>query len=54
VVLVVRDDGDGLPARARAGGLSGMRERAMLIGAELDVSSGAQAGTTITLRVPAA
>jgi two-component system sensor histidine kinase UhpB len=50
-VLEVRDDGRGLPARVRQGGLAGMRERAMLIGAVLEVQSGG-GGTAVMLRIP--
>ncbi len=41
VVLTVADDGRGLPAAmpAHATGLAGMRERAILIGAELEIDS---------------
>jgi two-component system sensor histidine kinase UhpB len=53
VVLEVRDDGRGLPARMREGGLAGMRERAMLIGAALEVESGGS-GTAVILRIPEA
>jgi two-component system, NarL family, sensor histidine kinase UhpB len=35
-------------------GLAGMRERAMLIGAELDIESHPHAGVEIRLAVPAA
>jgi two-component system sensor histidine kinase UhpB len=52
VVLRVRDDGSGLPPEANAGGLRGMRERAMVIGAQLEILSGARRGTEIVLRVP--
>ena len=52
VVLVVGDNGRGLPERRREGGLGGMRERAMLIGAELEVSSEAGGGTKVQLDVP--
>jgi two-component system sensor histidine kinase UhpB len=52
VVLTVSDDGRGLPRITRVGGLGGMRERAMLIGAQLDVRSGAGTGTEIVLSVP--
>jgi two-component system sensor histidine kinase UhpB len=52
VLLVVRDDGHGLPEARRDGGLAGMRERALLIGAELDVRAGARGGTEIVLSVP--
>jgi two-component system sensor histidine kinase UhpB len=54
VVLEVRDDGQGLPAHTREGGLAGMRERAMLIGAELELQSEPARGTAIVLRVPRA
>jgi two-component system sensor histidine kinase UhpB len=54
VVLEVRDDGQGIPARVREGGLAGMRERAMLIGAELELHTQAAQGTAVILRVPPA
>ena len=43
-VLVVRDDGRGLDpgARSSSHGIRGMRERAMLIGAELAIGPGAR------------
>jgi two-component system sensor histidine kinase UhpB len=50
VMLVVRDNGRGLPERRREGGLAGMRERSLLIDAELEVNTGP--GTEITLTVP--
>jgi signal transduction histidine kinase/ligand-binding sensor domain-containing protein len=60
VELVVEDDGKGFdPAAAGAGGgrggfgLSGMRERARLLGGTVSVRTGAGAGTTITTRIPA-
>jgi two-component system sensor histidine kinase UhpB len=52
VVLAVRDDGRGLPDVRREGGLAGMRERALLIDADLDVRSAAGGGTEIVLSVP--
>jgi two-component system, NarL family, sensor histidine kinase UhpB len=54
VVLRVRDDGRGLPADAlsSSNGIRGMRERAMLIGARLSLSSRSP-GTEVVLRVPA-
>jgi two-component system sensor histidine kinase UhpB len=53
VVLAVCDDGRGFEGPARySGGLTGMRERAMLIDSELDISSTAGSGVSITLRVP--
>jgi two-component system sensor histidine kinase UhpB len=53
VELEVRDVGSGFePARVHAGsGLRGMRERALLIGAELDVRSAPGRGTSIRLRL---
>lgn len=53
VVLVVHDDGQGLPEPRREGGLAGMRERALLIDADLKVRPGAGGGTEIVLTVPA-
>ena len=55
VVLSVADDGCGLPVplSTRAGGLDGMRERAILIGAELEIDSTAGRGVEVSLRVAA-
>jgi two-component system, NarL family, sensor histidine kinase UhpB len=53
VVLRVRDDGRGLSEITRQGGLTGMRERAMLVGATLEVLSQPPAGTEIILTVVA-
>ena len=45
VVLTVRDDGRGLPESLSASaGVAGMRERAMLVGAELEIGSHPDAG----------
>jgi two-component system, NarL family, sensor histidine kinase UhpB len=54
VTLTVRDDGRGFVSRGANGGagLRGMRERAVLIGATLDVESRPGAGTTVRLRLP--
>jgi nitrate/nitrite-specific signal transduction histidine kinase len=59
--LRVRDDGKGidpevLDGQARAGhfGLPGMRERAELIGGNLEVWSQRQSGTEVALNIPAA
>jgi len=56
VELIVRDDGVGIPAAAGAGngGVRGMRERALLIGAELTLGPASPGGTTVRLRVPVA
>jgi two-component system sensor histidine kinase UhpB len=53
VVLRVDDDGIGLGDAkdiGTGGGIRGMRERALLVGGELELASGA--GTTVTLSVP--
>jgi two-component system sensor histidine kinase UhpB len=52
VALAVRDNGRGLPDQARERGLGGIRERAMLIGADVEIASEPNAGTTIVLHVP--
>lgn len=52
VTVVVEDDGRGLPATGREGhGLTGMRERAALVGATLRID-GRDGGTTIRLTLP--
>jgi two-component system sensor histidine kinase UhpB len=49
-VLRIADDGRGVNGGRNGGlGLSGMRERALLVGGTLDVRSGHGRGTTITL-----
>jgi two-component system sensor histidine kinase UhpB len=54
VVLTVRDDGGGLPPAAfrSSQGIRGMRERAMLIGAQLTIGEPAAGGTEVQLRIP--
>jgi two-component system sensor histidine kinase UhpB len=54
VVLSVRDDGIGLPPRSDGDltGIRGMRERALLVGAELAIRSSSGRGTEIRLRLP--
>ena len=54
VTLRVRDDGQGLPAAAAASstGIRGMRERAMLIGAQFSIGPADGGGTEVVLRVP--
>jgi two-component system sensor histidine kinase UhpB len=53
VTLVVADHGHGLPPRRRESGLRGMRERAMLIDAELEIQSETNQGTEVRLTVRA-
>jgi two-component system sensor histidine kinase UhpB len=54
VILTVRDDGDGLPPGAfrSSHGIRGMRERAMLIGAQLTIAAVPTGGTEVKLAVP--
>ncbi len=54
VVLRVRDDGRGLEpdSNGDAGGLAGMRERAMLAGGALTVRRVQPSGTEVVLEVP--
>jgi two-component system, NarL family, sensor histidine kinase UhpB len=55
VELEVADDGRGFPfERSERGlGIAGMRERALLIGAELTIESRPGEGTTVRLSIPA-
>ena len=52
VVLIVGDNGRGLPPRLSEGGLGGMRERALVINGQLEIRPGTPRGTDIVLRVP--
>jgi len=57
LTLTIRDEGTGfvaVPVGERAGhfGLTGMRERARLLGGELALDSAPGAGTTVTVTVP--
>ena len=64
IVASVTDDGKGLPDAGRLGprgdgleggfGMSGMRERAELIGGELEFAPAPGAGTVVRLTVPLA
>jgi len=47
--LTVRDDGRGINGAQPGAGIQGMRERALLLGAQLDIDSDSE-GTTVTLR----
>ena len=58
--LRIRDDGEGIPAHLAGGdgparhfGLRGMRERAKLIGGQLEMWSSVDSGTEIELTIPA-
>jgi two-component system, NarL family, sensor histidine kinase UhpB len=55
VLLVVRDDGRGLPpdAHRRSTGIRGMRERALLVGARLELRPVDPSGTEVRLHLPA-
>jgi two-component system, NarL family, sensor histidine kinase DevS len=54
VRVEVRDDGRGLDPDSvdSSRGLTGMRERAELLGGELEVAAGPGGGTTVSVRVP--
>ena len=52
VELRVRDDGHGLGDAPEGSGIRGMRERALLIGADLALGPGPGGGTEIRLAVP--
>jgi len=56
IVLRVRDDGRGVSPRSllSSNGIRGMRERAMLIGANLALDSPPGGGTEVRLTIPAA
>ncbi len=52
VELCVRDDGIGLGNAGEGAGIRGMRERALLVGADLTLGPGPTGGTEVRLRVP--
>lgn len=56
VILVINDDGIGFPVNqlehTQSLGIVGMRERALLLGAQFQLESALGRGTTITLRIP--
>lgn len=52
VELRIQDDGRGLNGSGEGAGIRGMRERALLIGAELTLDSPPGSGTTVRLAVP--
>ena len=53
IVVSVRDNGIGMPARPRAGvGTVSMKERAAEVGGRLDVRETPGGGTTVTATLP--
>lgn len=50
--LSVRDDGDGIGNADPSAGILGMRERALMVDADLEIESSAATGTEVRLRVP--
>ncbi|MBT2414948.1 HAMP domain-containing sensor histidine kinase [Streptomyces sp. ISL-12] len=52
VELLVRDNGTGIGGAPEGAGISGMRERALLVGADLAVVPGPGRGTDVRLRIP--
>lgn len=52
VDLVIRDNGHGRRDAAEGSGIRGMRERALMIGAEFSIGSSREGGTAVRLRVP--
>jgi signal transduction histidine kinase len=56
LVLLIRDDGRGFdqsnPALANSLGLLGMRERAAILGGQVNIASAPGKGTTVTAWIP--
>ena len=56
VTLVIRDNGRGFspdaPRKPNSFGLMGLRERAYLLGGEVDIASEPGRGTTVEVRIP--
>jgi signal transduction histidine kinase len=57
VSLIVEDDGIGFDVAQQLGsrqrfGVTGMRERALLLGGEFDIESTSGKGTTVVARIP--
>jgi signal transduction histidine kinase len=54
--LTIKDDGRGITEEKKSGqhaiGILGMRERAHLVGGELDITGEEGAGTTVSVRIP--
>ncbi|CAL9276588.1 hypothetical protein SUDANB5_05109 [Streptomyces sp. SudanB5_2050] len=53
IELLVRDNGTGLGDAPEGAGIRGMRERALLVGAEIHFEAAPAGGTDVRLRVPA-
>jgi two-component system sensor histidine kinase UhpB len=53
IALRVRDYGRGIDGKHAGAGIRGMRERALLIGAELSIGPARGGGTEVSLRLPA-
>jgi two-component system sensor histidine kinase UhpB len=53
VELAVLDTGHGFDAATEGAGIRGMRERALLVGAQLEIWSAPGTGTSVRLRCPA-
>jgi two-component system, NarL family, sensor histidine kinase UhpB len=52
LVLEIRDDGRGINGAPAGSGIRGMRERALLVGAELSIGPAGGGGTTVRLELP--
>lgn len=52
VVLRIADDGRGLDNAPEGAGIRGMRERALLIGADFELDTGRRSGLEVRLKVP--
>lgn len=52
VLLRIQDDGRGVGRAEEGAGIRGMRERALLVGADLSIGPGPQGGTEVRLHVP--
>jgi two-component system sensor histidine kinase UhpB len=52
IVLRVRDYGRGIDGTHTGSGMRGMRERALLIGADLSIATAPGGGTEVSLAVP--
>ena len=53
LTLSIVDDGRGIDSADPGSGIQGMRERALMLGADLDIDEGPYGGTAVTLRLNA-